>query len=215
MCQNNLFVQSLDNLRITQLTTDGSDTLINGTSDWVYEEEFDLRNGFRWSPDGKCIAYWQFDTSGVREFKLINNTDALYPKITSYAYPKVGETNSACRVGVVEASGGSTRWFRPNADPRNHYIPEMEWAKDSKHVVFQQLNRLQNTNQVIRGDARTGGLQVLLTDRDDAWVEVVENWHWIENGQRFLWLSERDGWQHLYAVGRHDPPHHAADAGRV
>jgi dipeptidyl-peptidase-4 len=200
VCQNNLLVQSLDNLRVTQLTKDGADTIINGTSDWVYEEEFGLRNGFRWSPDGKYIAYWQFDTSGVREFKLINNTDAIYPRITSYAYPKVGETNSACRVGIVKASGGKTRWLRPSADPRNHYIPQMEWMKDSRHVVFQQLNRLQNTNQVILGNAGSGAIQVLLTDRDDAWVEVVENWHWIEKGSRFLWQSERDGWQHIYAV---------------
>jgi dipeptidyl-peptidase-4 len=202
VCQNNLFVQSLDNLRVTQLTSDGSEKIINGTSDWVYEEEFGLRKGFRWSPDGKFIAYWQFDTSGVRQFKLINNTDTLYPQITSYAYPKAGETNSACYVGVVKATGGRTRWFRPNADPRNHYIPEMEWSKDSQQVVFQCLNRLQNTNLVIQADVRNGGLQTLLTDRDDAWVEVVDSWHWIENGKRFLWLSERDGWQHIYAVTR-------------
>jgi dipeptidyl-peptidase-4 len=204
VCRNNLFVQSLDNLRVTQLASDGSATIINGTSDWVYEEEFGLRNGFRWSPDGKFIAYWQFDTSGVREFKLINNTDALYPQITSYAYPKVGETNSACRLGVVKATGGKTRWLRPSPDPRNHYLPEMEWSKDSAYIVFQQLNRLQNTNLVIQADVRNGGLQTLLTDRDNAWVEVVEDWHWIENGQRFLWLSERDGWQHVYAVARAD-----------
>lgn len=200
VCQNNLFVQSLDTLRITQLTEDGSATTINGTADWVYEEEFGLRNGLRWSPDGKFIAYWQFDTTGVREFKLINNTDSLYPKITTFAYPKVGETNSACRVGVIKASGGKTRWFRPNADPRNHYIPRMEWSDDSRHILFQQLNRLQNTNQVIRGDIKTGATQLLLTDRDDAWVEVMEEMHWIEGGKRFLWLSERDGWQHLYSV---------------
>ena len=200
VCQNNLFVQSLDDLRITQLTSDGSATTINGTADWVYEEEFFLRNGLRWSPDGKFIAYWQFDTTGVREFKLINNTDSLYPTITSYAYPKVGETNSACRVGVVVASGGKTRWFEPSDDPRNHYIPKMEWSKDSRLVVFQQLNRLQNTNQVIGGDPHTGKIQVLLTDRDDAWVEVMDECRWIEDGNRFLWLSERDGWQHLYAV---------------
>lgn len=202
VCQNNLFVQSLDNLRITRLTSDGSDKVINGTSDWVYEEEFGLRNGFRWSPNGKYIAYWQFNTKGVREFTLINNTDALYPKITTFAYPKAGETNSACRVGVVKASGSKTRWFRPHADPRNHYIPRMEWSKDSRHVVFQHLNRLQNTNLVIQANVRNGQLQTLFIDRDDAWVEVVEDWHWIENGERFLWLSERDGWQHIYAVSR-------------
>jgi dipeptidyl-peptidase-4 len=200
VCQNNLFVQSLANLRITQLTKDGSETVINGTADWAYEEEFGLRLGFRWSPDGKYIAYWQFDTAGVREFKLINNTATLYPKVTAYAYPKVGETNSACRVGVVRASGGSTRWLRPSAEPRNHYIPGMEWSPDSRQVLFQQLNRLQNTNQVIRANARNGKLQVLLTDRDAAWVEAADHWRWLENGQRFLWLSERDGWQHIYAV---------------
>ena len=200
VCQHNLFVQALDDLRITQLTADGSATLINGTADWVYEEEFFLRNGLRWSPDGKSIAYWQFDTTGVREFQLVNLTDSLYPQITSYAYPKVGETNSACRVGVVAAGGGETHWFSPNDDPRNHYIPRMEWSDDSRRIVFQQLNRLQNTNQVIAGDPKTGETQVLLTDRDDAWVEVMDEWRWIDGGSRFLWLSERDGWQHLYAV---------------
>ncbi len=202
VCENNLFVQSLRSLRITQLTWDGSNTIINGTSDWVYEEEFDLRNGFRWSPDGRHIAYWQFDTSRVPEFTIINNTDAPYPKATSFPYPKAGETNAACCVGVVRARGGRTRWFRSNADPRNHYIPRLEWTEDASAVVFQQLNRLQNTNEVIEGtdtDMRT-----LLTDRDAAWVDVVEDWHWIEDGQRFLWLSERDGWRHAYAVSRAD-----------
>ena len=200
VCENNLFVQNLENLRITQLTADGSATIINGTSDWAYEEELGLRVGFRWSPDGKYIAYWQFDTAGVGEFKLLNNTDTLYPKVTAYAYPKVGETNSACRVGVVRASGGKTRWLRPSADPRNHYIPGMEWSEDSRQVLFQQLSRLQNTNQVFRANARSGDLQVLLTDRDAAWVEAANYWRWIEHGRRFLWLSERDGWRHLYAV---------------
>jgi dipeptidyl-peptidase-4 len=202
VCQNDLFVQDLADLRITQLTATRSKTLINGTSDWVYEEEFGLRNGFRWSPDGKRIAYWQFDTSGVPTFHLINNTDGLYPRITAYKYPKAGQANAACRIGVVDATGGNTRWFDTKADPRNHYIPRMEWTPDSKHVVLQQLNRLQNTNQVIRGNARSGATKVLFTDRDDAWVDVVEQWHWIGKGRRFLWLSERDGWRHLYSVSR-------------
>lgn len=207
VCRNNLFVQSLDDLRIIRLTSDGSTAIINGTADWVYEEEFFLRNGLRWSPDGRSIAYWQFDTTGVREYQLVNNTDSLYPEITSYAYPKVGETNSACRVGVVDATGGETRWFSPNADPRNHYIPRMEWAEDSRHVLFQHLNRAQNTNQVVRGDPETGDTTVVFTDSDDAWVAVMDEWRWIENGRRFLWLSERDGWQHLYAVSGEERVH--------
>jgi dipeptidyl-peptidase-4 len=200
VCQNNLYVQSLDGLEITQLTSDGSATTINGTADWVNEEEFHLRNGLRWSPDGEFIAYWQFDATGVRDFQLVNYTDQLYPKITSYSYPKVGETNSACNVGVIKSTGGATLWFQPNDDPRNHYIPRMEWSQDSKQVLFQHLNRLQNTNQVLAGDPLTGELQLVLTDCDDAWVEVMDQWRWIENASRFLWLSERDGWQHLYAV---------------
>jgi dipeptidyl-peptidase 4 len=202
VCKHNLFVQSLDDLSITQLTLDGSATTINGTADWVNEEEFYLRNGLRWSPDGKSIAYWQFDTTGVRDFQLINNTDSLYPEITSFAYPKVGKDNSACRVGVVSASGGDTLWFQPNNDPRNHYIPRMEWSEDSQCVLFQQLNRLQNTNQVIAGSPATGATEAIFTDQDDAWVEVMQDWRWIEDGKRFLWLSDRDGWHHLYAVSR-------------
>lgn len=204
VCMNNLFVQRLDDWQITQITTDGCATIINGTADWVNEEEFHLRNGLRWSPDSQSIAYWQFDTSGVREFQLVNNTNELYPKITSYAYPKVGETNSACRVGVVQVSGGATTWFASNPDPRNHYIPHMEWSSVAPRVLFQQLNRLQDTNHFISGDPLTGETQIIFTDQDEAWVEVMLDWRWVENGARFLWLSERDGWQHLYSVSVED-----------
>ncbi|MCP5554527.1 MAG: S9 family peptidase [Verrucomicrobiales bacterium] len=205
VCENNLYVQNLDDLQIIQLTTDGGPFLINGTADWVNEEEFHLRNGLRWSPDSSSIAYWQFDTTGVQQFPLVNNTDSLYPKITYYAYPKVGQINSACRVGVISAAGGDTLWFESNSDPRNHYIPHMEWSSDSKRVLFQQLNRLQNTNHFISGNPQTGATEIIFTDRDDAWVEVMREWRWIDDGERFLWLSERDGWRHLYAVSIKDP----------
>ncbi len=198
--RNNLYVQNLDDLSITQLTHDGSDSIINGTSDWVYEEELGLRKAFRWSPDGKHIAYWQFDTSGVPEFTMVNNTDGAYPKLTVFKYPKVGRTNSSCRVGVVASGGGPTQWFKPSEDPRNHYISQMEWSPDSSFIVFQQLNRLQNTNQLFRGDIATGQARVIFVDTDDAWVDDVATWHWLDNGTRFLWTSERDGWTHLYSV---------------
>ena len=203
VCRNNLYVQDLATLRIRQLTSDGSDSMINGTSDWVYEEEFGLQKGYRWSPDGKQIAYWQIDTSGVRDFPIINNTATPYhPTIHSFKYPKVGETNSACRIGIVASAGGATRWLDTNADPRNHYIPGMEWAPNSRSIVLQQLNRLQNNNCVIRCDAGTGETRTVFTDRDDAWVDINEKWQWIEKGKRFLWLSERGGWRQLYAVSR-------------
>ncbi|UCE50012.1 MAG: S9 family peptidase, partial [Phycisphaerales bacterium] len=202
--QKNLYAQNLKNLRITQLTDDGSENLINGTSDWVYEEEFSLRDGFRWSPNGKSIAYWQFNTEGVKDFHLINYTDELYPKITSFEYPKVGQMNSACRVGVISSRGGKTRWFEPSDDLRNHYIPRMEWAENSKQIVFQHLNRLQNTNEITLGNVRSGKMRKIMVDRDEAWLDVRDelNLKWLDDGKHFTWLSERDGWRHLYLVSR-------------
>ena len=103
--ENNLYVQDVNSLQVTALTADGSKTLINGTSDWVNEEELDLRDCFRWSPDGRHVLFWQFDTAGVAEFHLVDNVVSKSPRITSFAYPKVGEKNSATRLGVVPAGG--------------------------------------------------------------------------------------------------------------
>jgi dipeptidyl-peptidase-4 len=200
--ERNLFVQDLNDLSITQLTTDNSDTIINGTSDWVYEEEFGLRDGFRWSPDGNSIAYWQFDTEDVCDFSLTNYTDSLYPEITTFQYPKVGQKNSACRVGVISSGGGQTGWLDVPGDPRNHYIPKMDWAKNSREIVLQQLNRLQNTNKVMLADACSGCVRTILTESDQAWVDVGDSLKWLDDGSAFTWLSERDGWRHLYLVSR-------------
>jgi len=212
--ENNIYVESLSDGRITPLTKDGS-RYINGTFDWVYEEELFCRDGWRWSPDGKQIAYWQLNSEGVKQFQLINNTDALYPLITSFPYPKAGEMNSAARVGVVGATGGMTRWFEIAGDPRNNYLPRMEWAASSDEVIIQQLNRLQNTNIVMLGEVRTGKVRTILTEKDEAWVDVAWgsiDWdkrglargdvEWINRGKRFLWTSERDGWRHIYSVSR-------------
>ena len=133
--ENNIYVESLADGRITQLTKDGTRYLVNGTFDWVYEEELFCRDGWRWSPDGKSVAYWQLNTEGVKEFSLINNTAALYPIITSFPYPKAGEMNSAARVGSISAQGGVTRWFDIAGDPRNNYLPRMEWAANSSELM--------------------------------------------------------------------------------
>jgi dipeptidyl-peptidase-4 len=198
-----LFIQDLGTLAVTRLTNDVGEHIINGTSDWVYEEEFGLRDGFRWSPDGMHIAYWQFDSEGVRTFNLINNTDALYPELTSIPYPKAGTTNSACRIGVIPAKGGDTTWFEPEGDPRNHYIPKMGWADSSKELWLIRLNRLQNTARVMLGSLDTGDLRTVFTDSDEAWVDMRnDDPQWIEEGRFFTWLSERGGWRHLYLVSR-------------
>lgn len=200
--ENNLYVEDLADGRITQLTSDGSRTTINGTFDWVYEEELSLRDGFRWSPDGRRIAYWQLEASGVRDFLLINNTDSLYSFTIPVQYPKTGTTNSAGRVGVVSAAGGNTVWLQVPGDPRNNYIARMDWAASSDEVVLQHLNRLQNTNNVMLGDASTGRVRSILVERDSAWIDVVNDLGWVDGGKSFTWISERDGWRHLYVVSR-------------
>jgi dipeptidyl-peptidase-4 len=211
---NNIYVENLSDSRITQVTSDGTFHLINGTFDWVYEEELFCRDGWRWSPDGKKIAYWQLNSEGVKEFKLIDDTTALYPIITTFPYPKAGETNSAARVGVINATGGNTTWFDVPSDPRNNYLPRMEWA-GSDEVAIQQLNRLQNTDTLMIGDARTGKIRTVLVEKDDAWLDVGffdVDWdkhglargdvEWVDGGKRFLWASERNGWHHVYSVSR-------------
>ncbi|HEX6617187.1 MAG TPA: S9 family peptidase [Gemmatimonadales bacterium] len=202
--ENNLYVEELASGRIIALTTDGSRTMINGTFDWVYEEELmnNYADGWRWSPDGRSIAYWQLNADSVKDFKLINDTDSLYSFVTPVQYPKVGTSNSAARVGVVPSAGGPTRWLAVQGDPRNHYIPRMEWAAGSDEVILQRLNRLQNTNDVILGNARTGAVRTLFTERDSTWLDVVDRMDWINGGREFIWLSERDGWNHVYAVSR-------------
>ena len=186
-----------------QLTKDGSETIVNGTSDWVNEEELGIRDGFSWSPDGRSIAYWQFDTSGVEPFSLINDTDALYPTITRFPYPKPGTTNSAVRIGIVDVSGpsgGATRWMKTPGDPRNTYLATLQWTADSRALLIQQLNRLQNTNDLLVADARGGDVRRAYRDTNDAWVDRVSDLIEIDGGRAVTWSSEKDGWRHLYRV---------------
>ena len=199
--ENNLFVEELSGGTITQLTKDGSRAIINGTFDWVYEEELGLQDGWRWSPDGRSIAYWQLDASGVRDFSLINETDSLYSYPVPVQYPKAGERNSAGRVGVVSASGGTTVWLNVPGDLRENYIARVQWAPaSSTELILQHLNRLQNTLQVMVADARSGAVRTVFTDRDSAWVEVGDTLQFTADGKRFVFESERGGWSQLYAV---------------
>ncbi len=198
---NDIYVERLADGVVSALTSDGSATTINGTSDWVYEEELGVRDAFTWSPDGRAIAYWQFDTSGVGVFSLINNTDTLYPVVTPIPYPKAGSTNSAVRIGVVSAGGGTTRWMQTPGDPRDSYLAHLSWL-DADTLAIQQLNRLQNQNDLLLANARTGEVSRIFRDASTTWVDVVDDLHWIDEGAAVLWLSERDGWRHIYRVSR-------------
>jgi dipeptidyl-peptidase-4 len=205
--ENDLFVQNLADGAVTRLTRDGSRTILNGRFDWVYEEEFmlftpDGADGWRWSPDGARIAYWQLDASGVRDFLLINDTDSLYSFTIPVQYPKAGTSNSAARVGIVPAAGGETVWLRIPGDPRANYLARMGWAGNADEVLVQHLNRLQNTLELMLGDARTGEVRTILAERDSAWLDAVDDLVWLDGGRRFTWVSDRDGWRRVYVVNR-------------
>ncbi len=199
---HNIYVEDLENRQITQLTSDGGDRYVNGTFDWLYEEEFSCRDGFRWSHDGEKIIYWHSDTEGTGTFYLINNLDSIYSQPMPFPYPKVGTTNSAVKIGVVSSTGGPTRWFEVPGDPRNHYLVRMEVVPGTDQVIMQQLNRLQNTNRVWIGNLETMELENILTETDEAFLDVHDDLIWLKGNRYFTWISERDGWRHLYLVSR-------------
>jgi len=196
----NLFVEDIQTRSIRQLTSAPNEDLIHGAFDWVYEEEFEMRDGWRWSPDGRAIAFWQLDTRGVRKFPLIDNVSELYPEVRWIPYPKTGEQNSAARVGVASIDSNAITWLQVPGDARDHYIHSVEWPEKTGGIVVQQLNRLQNTNRVFIANPANGAVHEVLTETDAAWVDVRIPNRWVGGGERFPWHSERDGWNRWYAV---------------
>ena len=198
--ERNIYVEDLLDHSIRALTKTKSKDIINGTADWVYEEELGVRDGFRWSPGSDAIAYWQFDERGVRKHTMIDNVSGLYPKLTSFGYPKVGQRNSACRVGVRSLSSEETVWVKSSEDLRNNYIARMHWSERSGGLIIEQLDRAQETNSVMRVNVEDGSINVILTESDEAWVDAHREMNWVGPDKRFTWISDRDGWRHVYMV---------------
>lgn len=206
--KHNIYVEDLASNKQTKITTDGTDGMINGTFDWVYEEEFGTQDGFRWSPDGSKIAYWKLDARGTKNFLMINNTDSLYSFTVPVEYPKVGEDPSGCSIWFYDLASQSSKKADIAGDEKQNYIPRMEWVLDSKSIILQQLNRKQNQSKIIVADANSGSCKVIHTESDAAWIDIKTRWNdndpkgwdWIDNGKEFLWLSEKDGWRHIYKI---------------
>ena len=207
--EHNLFLEDISSGKITQLTTDGTRKLINGTFDWVYEEEFGCRDGFRWSPDGSKIAFWQVDATKIRDYYMLNTTDSNYSHVIPVEYPKVGEAPSPVRIGVINLAGNSIKWMNIEGDPQQHYIPRMEWSGPNELMV-QQLDRKQQESKVMYCNATDGSEKTIWSEHDNAWVDLNSadifgepgGFDWINNKQDFLWISEKDGWRHIYKISR-------------
>ena len=201
---HNIYVEDVSTNTIAKLTYDGTDRLINGTFDWVYEEELDCRDGFRWSSDSKNIAYWKIDATKIRNFLMIDNTDSIYSFTVPVEYPKVGEDPSPCYLYVVDVSTGKSIKMNVPGDPQQHYIPRAEWA-DNSTLIIQQINRKQNESKLMYCNTVTGDTKEIYDEKDSAWINAKElpvGWDWLQNGASFLWTSEQDGWRHVYIISR-------------
>jgi dipeptidyl-peptidase 4 len=209
---HNIYVEDLSSHIIQPLTRNGSRKMINGTFDWVYEEEFFCRDGFRWSPDSRAIAFWQINDSSTRDYYMLNTTDSVYSRVVPVEYPVAGQMPSPFKIGVMPIKDGKTIWMRIPVDLKSGtYLPRMEWAANSNELIVERLNRNQNEADIMLCNAKTGESRSIYKESDKGWVEVIgeweENykmggWDWFNNGKEFLWASEKDGWRHLYRISR-------------
>lgn len=217
VCTNNIYLEDLSSSTIKALTTDGSLTLINGTFDWAYEEEFFCRDGFRWSNDSKSIAFWQVDAGSIKKFLMINNTDSIYPFVIPLEYPVAGQNPSSAKIGVVSISDGKITWMNVPGDPSQNYIVRMEYIPSTGNLLIQQLNRNQNISKLYISEITNGNTRTIQEESDEAWVDLnsdpnpysidyTNNFVWMNDGKSILWTSEKDGWRHLFQVSLEGKP---------
>ena len=203
----NIYLESLDDRTIKKLTSsNGTKKLINGTFDWVYEEEFGCRDGFIFNEDGTRIAFWQIDANQVRDFYMINNTDSIYSYTIPVEYPKVGEDLTPARIGVINLTNEEITWMKIPGEQNKFYLPRMTWMPGRNDLMIQQLNRKQNHSKIYIANANNGSTELLMEEKDDAWVDlrsswpyqVQAGWKFINDGKEFLYTTEKDGWSHIY-----------------
>ena len=203
----NIYLENLENREIKKLTSsNGTKKLINGTFDWVYEEEFGCRDGFIFSEDGSRIAFWQIDANQVRDFYMINNTDSIYSYTIPVEYPKVGEDLTPARIGVINLIDEKITWMKVPGEENKFYLPRMTWMPGRNDLMIQQLNRKQNHSKIYIANSNNGETELLMEEKDDAWVDlrsswpyqVQAGWKFINEGKEFLYTTEKDGWSHIY-----------------
>lgn len=206
----NIYKENFKTGELSQLTKDGTGDIINGIFDWVYEEEFGMRDGFMWNPDASKIAFWQLDASEIGTFYMINTTDSVYSEPIPLQYPKAGFDPSSAKVGIVDTKTSEVKWIPMPGDPVQHYLPAMQWL-DEDLLLIQQMNRKQNELNIFTYKSSTSTLKKVYTETEDTWVDLrypdISSNQWgnndqliVDNGKSFLRMTEKDGWRHIYKV---------------
>ncbi len=192
---NNIFSIDLKTGVETQLTHDGSDVILNGKSDWAYEEELSFSDAWKWSAAGTQIVYWRFDITRIPQYTL-TEWDSLHETLIPMRYPKSGDPIASVKVGVLTLATGKTVWIDTGSND-DQYIARVQWAGDPSVLAIQRLNRQQNTLELLYADAATGHTTPVLTEHSEQWVDLRNDLTFLKNGD-FLWSSDRDGYLHLY-----------------
>jgi len=196
--KNNLYFTDLTSGETTQITKDGEqNTIINGSTDWVYEEEFSFAKAFYWSPDGEKIAFIRFDESNVKEFTLTKYDDGLYPIYETFKYPKVGEKNSDVSAHIYYLKEKDIRKIDIE-DENDIYIPRIKWTAENDKIVVFKLNRHQNDLKLYLIDTKKNKSKVMLHETNKYYIDITDNLTFLKDKKHFVWTSEKDGYNHIY-----------------
>jgi len=196
--ENNLYYRDLASGNVVQVTDDGVyNEIINGSADWVYEEEFGFTKAFHWSPDGQKLAFYRFDERAVKEFTMTNYRNGLYPEYVTFKYPKVGEDNSTVTIHIHDLAAGTTTMAETGVDA-DQYIPRIKWTTDPGQLCIFRMNRWQNELELLLAEAGSGKTALLLKETNPYYIDIHDNLTFLDDGEHFIWTSEKDGWNHIY-----------------
>lgn len=199
--ENNLYIEDLSNGERTQVTTDGEkNKIINGGTDWVYEEEFAFDKAFFWSPGGEYIAFYRFDESEVKDYNMQVFGGQLYPLDERFKYPKAGEDNSDVSIRVYDLETGVTQSLIETDKPGLEYFPRIKWTGEKNLLAVQKMNRHQNNLTITVFDVVEGSDQNIYEEKSDTYISVTDDWTFIEGGKSMIISSEKSGYNHLYKV---------------
>lgn len=193
--ENNIFVFDINSAKENQITNDGNFNIINGRFDWVYEEEFGISDGWKWSPNNDKIAFWRLDQTNVKEF-VFTEWDSTYLNLVKMKYPKAGEENSLVKIGVYDLNSKKTKWI-DIGNETDIYIPRIYWTKIPNILAILRLNREQNNLEILFSNVETGITEVVMNESAKNWLDIHDHFYFLENGN-FIFSSERDNYLHFY-----------------